>query len=138
MLLLQRRLLLQPRPFISISRQFRIFTPLHNAQFDQLTKSKQSSNPPQFTKQEAKYNKIIDRLPGPFKKYGQRLVNSPMSHVVSFLTIHEISAVVPFLGLWYAFHKLGFMPTDLPSWVIIKGTGFIEKIVSISFSFAPF
>jgi hypothetical protein len=82
----------------------------------------------------SKYEKIIGKLPKSLQKYGYKLVSAPMPYVVSFLTIHEISAVVPFLGLWYFFHQYGFLPTDVPSWMIMKGSGFIEKIVSIPIS----
>lgn len=73
--------------------------------------------------------KIIDKLPKSLQKYGHRLVNSPVSHITSFLILHELSAVIPFLGLWFIFHEFHFLPADIPSWVIIKGTKFAEAVL---------
>ncbi|CCH41031.1 hypothetical protein BN7_568 [Wickerhamomyces ciferrii] len=74
---------------------------------------------------------IIKRLPKSMKKYGKRFVNAPVSHLTAFVILHEFTAVAPFLGLWYAFHSFGFLPADIPSWILVKGSGVIETIVSI-------
>ncbi len=102
---------------------------------DQLTKPK---TPPNYDNidiesPEYKNHPIIKRLPKSMKKYGKRFVNAPVSHLTAFVILHELTALVPFLGLWYGFHQFGFLPTDIPSWVLIKGSGVIEHIVSSIF-----
>ena len=46
------------------------------------------------------------------QKYTPRLRNAPVSHVVAFLILHEITAVVPLLGLFGLFHYTNFVPLD--------------------------
>lgn len=82
-----------------------------------------------------KNHPIIKRLPNSMKKYGKRFVNAPVSHLTAFVILHELTALAPFLGLWYAFHKVGFLPTDIPSWILVKGSSVIEHIVSITFRY---
>lgn len=82
-------------------------------------------------KKHTKAHAILAKLPGPFRKYGERLVDAPFAHVSAFLILHEFTALVPFLGLWYAFHTYEFLPADIPSWMIVKSTGVIERIVSL-------
>lgn len=79
-----------------------------------------------------KNHPIIKRLPNSMKKYGKRFVNAPVSHLTAFVILHELTALAPFLGLWYAFHQIGFLPTDIPSWILVKGSSVIEHIVSAS------
>ncbi len=41
------------------------------------------------------------------QKYTRRLKDAPVSHVVAFLILHEITAVVPLFGLFGLFHYAG-------------------------------
>ncbi|KAH3678437.1 hypothetical protein WICMUC_001454 [Wickerhamomyces mucosus] len=84
---------------------------------------------PANPKTNPKIGKIISKLPKSLQKYGHRLINAPISHITSFLILHELTAVVPFLGLWYFFHHFQFLPADIPSWIIIKGTKFAESVL---------
>lgn len=77
-----------------------------------------------------KIQAIVSRLPKFMQKYGQRIVNAPMTHISSFLLLHEFTAIAPLFGLWYVFHHYGFLPADIPSWMLMKGTTVIEGIVS--------
>lgn len=71
------------------------------------------------------------KLPKSLLKYSSRFVNAPVSHITSFLVVHELTAVVPLFSLWYCFHKFDFLPAvDLPSWLLLKSTGVIERMVS--------
>ena len=58
----------------------------------------------------ARASRIISRLPRPLQKYATGLRNAPVSHVVAFLALHEITAVVPLLGLFGLFHYTDYVP----------------------------
>ena len=59
-------------------------------------------------------------------------MNAPVSHVVSFLILHELTAIVPLLSLWYLFHQFpDMLPSfDLPTWAIDKGTKIIDDAMN--------
>jgi hypothetical protein len=46
------------------------------------------------------------------QKYTRRLQNAPVSHVVAFLILHELTAIVPVLGLFGLFHYTNYVPID--------------------------
>ena len=56
---------------------------------------------------------LTARLPRFLQGYTARLINAPLSHITSFLILHEVTAVVPLVGLTGGFHYLGW----IPSWV---------------------
>lgn len=41
------------------------------------------------------------------QKYTRRLKDAPVSHVVAFLILHELTAIVPLVGLFGLFHWVG-------------------------------
>ncbi|PGH04237.1 hypothetical protein GX51_03582 [Blastomyces parvus] len=51
-----------------------------------------------------------NRLPSFLRPYTTPLLNAPVTHITSFLILHEITAVVPLLGLTGAFHYWGWIP----------------------------
>ncbi|KLJ12138.1 hypothetical protein EMPG_09566 [Blastomyces silverae] len=51
-----------------------------------------------------------NRLPRFLRPYTTPLLNAPVTHITSFLILHEITAVVPLLGLTGAFHYWGWIP----------------------------
>ncbi|OAX85413.1 hypothetical protein ACJ72_00224 [Emergomyces africanus] len=51
-----------------------------------------------------------NRLPRFLRSYTTPLLNAPVTHITSFLILHEITAVVPLLGLTGAFHYWGWIP----------------------------
>jgi Hypothetical protein FLILHELTA len=53
------------------------------------------------------------RLPRFLRKYTGPLLHAPISHVTSFLLLHEITAVVPLLGLAGFFHYSQWLPPYL-------------------------
>ncbi|KAI6762793.1 hypothetical protein HG530_008773 [Fusarium avenaceum] len=71
---------------------------------------------PVYTRAESSQTSRIDRitskLPRRLQKYTSRLRNAPVSHVVSFLILHEITAIVPVLGLFGFFHYTNYVPVD--------------------------
>lgn len=56
------------------------------------------------SKQQSRAERILGRLPPSMQKYTGRLRSAPLSHVVAFLVLHEVTAVVPLLGLFGLFH----------------------------------
>lgn len=54
--------------------------------------------------------RLNGRLPAFLRTYTTPLLSAPVTHVTSFLLLHEITAVIPLLGLVGAFHYGGWMP----------------------------
>lgn len=81
---------------------------------------------------------ILKRMPRFMLPYTKNFIHAPVSHVTAFLVLHELSAVVPLVGIWYMFHKYQWaIPLDLPSWAIDKGTHIIDKSMA-QFDFQNF
>ncbi|KAL2127642.1 hypothetical protein VTI74DRAFT_10373 [Chaetomium olivicolor] len=57
-----------------------------------------------------KASRILARLPRPLQRYTTRLRGAPLTHVVAFLILHEITAVVPLFGLFGLFHYTDHVP----------------------------
>lgn len=55
-------------------------------------------------------DRITARLPRRLQTYTHRLRDAPLSHIVSFLILHEITAVVPLVGLFGFFHYTEYVP----------------------------
>lgn len=60
-------------------------------------------------------SRIIDRLPRRLRPYASSLRRAPVSHVVAFLVLHEITAIVPLLALFSIFHYTSYTPVGLVS-----------------------
>ncbi|EFX02074.1 hypothetical protein CMQ_2123 [Grosmannia clavigera kw1407] len=43
-------------------------------------------------------------------RYTRRLRDAPVSHIVAFLILHEITAIVPLFGLFGLFHYTDYVP----------------------------
>lgn len=77
---------------------------------------------------------ILKRVPRVLRPYTTRFIGAPLSHVTAFLVLHELTAIVPLVGLWYVFHQhhdvfmAGTM--DLPAWAMEKGTKVIDKAMA--------
>ncbi|RYP22361.1 hypothetical protein DL765_001713 [Monosporascus sp. GIB2] len=80
-----------------------------------------SSIPPSSASSEAarrnRLSGILDRTlrwtPRRLRPYGERLRSAPLSHVVAFLILHEITAVVPIFGLLAFFKYTGWVPASV-------------------------
>lgn len=66
---------------------------------------------------QSRLRRFNDRLPRFLRTYTTPLLGAPVTHITSFLILHEITAVLPLFGLVGAFHYGTWMP-DLAS-----GTG---------------
>ncbi|OJJ48508.1 hypothetical protein ASPZODRAFT_130563 [Penicilliopsis zonata CBS 506.65] len=58
----------------------------------------------------SRLRKLNDRLPRFLRSYTTPLLGAPVTHITSFLILHEVTAIVPLLGLVAAFHYGDWMP----------------------------
>lgn len=58
----------------------------------------------------ARFAQVSARLPKFLQRYTTPLINAPFTHIVSFLVLHEITAVVPLFTLFATFHYTSWMP----------------------------
>ncbi|ODV79798.1 uncharacterized protein CANTADRAFT_49891 [Suhomyces tanzawaensis NRRL Y-17324] len=71
---------------------------------------------------------ILKRVPKFLRPFALRFIHAPISHVTAFLILHELTAIIPLIGVWYVLHKYHLsIPMDLPSWAIDKGTKVIDS-----------
>lgn len=63
-------------------------------------------NPPRIL------TRLSRRLPKFLHPYTNRLVSAPLSHITSFLILHELSAVVPLVALFGLFHYTSWLPGE--------------------------
>ncbi|KAH6626263.1 hypothetical protein B0J18DRAFT_424395 [Chaetomium sp. MPI-SDFR-AT-0129] len=63
-------------------------------------------NPPpnSSTRLQTRLQTLLTRLPKPLQPYAARLRGAPITHIVAFLVLHELTAVVPLVGLFATFH----------------------------------
>ena len=61
-------------------------------------------------KQRSRAERITSRLPRFLQRYTAPLLNAPLTHVTAFLILHELTAVVPLLGLAGFFHYSEWLP----------------------------
>ncbi|KAF2436716.1 hypothetical protein EJ08DRAFT_577572 [Tothia fuscella] len=61
----------------------------------------------------SRIERLNSRLPKFLRPYTASLVNAPLSHVTAFLLLHELTAIVPLVGLATTFHCTNY----LPSWI---------------------
>ncbi|CAG8316076.1 unnamed protein product [Penicillium salamii] len=62
----------------------------------------------------SRLRRFNDRLPRFLRAYTTPLLGAPVTHITSFLILHEITAILPLFGLVGAFHYGAWMP-DLTS-----------------------
>jgi hypothetical protein len=76
----------------------------------------QPSKPPRISPNDtrSRLRRFNDRLPRFLRTYTTSLFGSPVTHITSFLILHEITAILPLFGLAGAFHYGTWMP-DLAS-----------------------
>jgi len=66
--------------------------------------------PPPPSSASLRASKILDRVPRPFRRYTDGLRHAPITHIVSFLILHEITAIVPLISLSLLFHYTQWLP----------------------------
>ncbi|KAM7221158.1 FLILHELTA domain containing protein [Rhypophila decipiens] len=93
-----------PKNRISQTRSFRTSTTrrLTDNEPNKLPTTKAEAEPIKI--QRSRLDRILSRLPLPLQGYTSRLKSAPLSHVIAFLVLHEITAILPLLGLFGLFH----------------------------------
>ncbi|CAK7268783.1 hypothetical protein SEPCBS57363_003267 [Sporothrix epigloea] len=61
-------------------------------------------HPPSPKSPVSRAERILSRLPPSMQKYTRQLKDAPVSHIVAFLILHELTAIVPLIGLFGLFH----------------------------------
>jgi hypothetical protein len=66
------------------------------------------------------YTRILNRTPKFLRPTVAALHNAPVTHITAFLLLHEVTAVVPLLGLAGAFHYYHWLPPYFAegAWVV--------------------
>lgn len=84
---------------------------LHRIKNQTNTRSFSSTPPPgpskdtiSVSRTQSRLRRLNDRLPRFLRAYTTPLLGAPVTHITSFLILHEITAVVPLFGLVAAFH----------------------------------
>lgn len=67
--------------------------------------------PDAATTTRSRLRRFNERLPAFLRPYTTPLLSAPVTHVTSFLILHEITAIVPLFALVGAFHYGGWLPT---------------------------
>ena len=67
-------------------------------------------------KTRSRIHRIQSRLPRFLLPYTRPLVNAPFSHISAFVILHEVTAIVPLLGLTGIFHYSQWMPPFISEW----------------------
>ncbi|EMC93825.1 hypothetical protein BAUCODRAFT_48959, partial [Baudoinia panamericana UAMH 10762] len=61
----------------------------------------------------SRLDRIVARLPRFLRQYTSPLRNAPVSHITTFLVLHELTAIVPLFGLAAAFHYGNWLPRSV-------------------------
>lgn len=84
---------------------------------------------------------ILKRIPRILRPYTTQFIGAPVSHVTAFIVLHELTAIVPLIGIWYVLHNyhdlLMVSSLDLPSWALEKGTKIIDHAM-VKFDFGDY
>ena len=103
------RLAITPNILLSASRRV-LRRPLRSRVFS--TKP-DDVRPEASLKARARIERINSRLPKFLRGYTAPLVNAPLSHILAFLVLHELTAVVPLFALAGTFHYTKWLPSLL-------------------------
>jgi hypothetical protein len=66
-------------------------------------------------------------VPDFLQRWTRPLLSAPVSHVVAFLVLHEITAIVPLVGLTVVFHYYHWLPES-----IVDGEWVQKKVAAFS------
>lgn len=72
--------------------------------------SRRYSSTTTTTSSTSRIARLESRLPRFLRHFTTPLRNAPISHITAFLLLHELTAIVPLIGLATAFHKYDYLP----------------------------
>lgn len=98
---LSRRFLRRPSPPVSKPTATNIYPKVRH---------QSSSSPPTADKTRTRIDRVLSHLPKFLHPYTNGLRSAPISHITSFLILHELTAIVPLLGLAGLFHYSNWLP----------------------------
>lgn len=107
------------------SKPQRIIPHLNKSKSPRRTFTTRHSSPPSQDSR-SRLRRFNDRLPPFIRSYTTPLLGAPITHVTSFLILHEITAILPLFGLVAAFHYGNWLP-DLTSGDYSGGTGAFDE-----------
>ncbi|OJD29874.1 mitochondrial seryl-trna synthetase protein [Diplodia corticola] len=61
-------------------------------------------------RKQSRLDRVMSRLPSRLQRRLSPLRRAPLTHVAAFLVLHEVTAVVPLVGLAAAFHYADWLP----------------------------
>ncbi|KAI5964641.1 uncharacterized protein KGF55_001710 [Candida pseudojiufengensis] len=97
---------------------------------EQPTSARDDTQQKGVTEQDFKTHPILKRVPKFLRNYASKFVNAPFSHLIAFIVLHEMTAIVPLFGIWYYLHQHpGYIPLDLPQWAISKGAKVMDSMM---------
>uniref|UniRef100_A0A0L0P7I6 Uncharacterized protein n=1 Tax=Candidozyma auris TaxID=498019 RepID=A0A0L0P7I6_CANAR len=135
-----RRLLVQPKPHLRLSHAWIHNTPALGL-FGKKAAQTQPKNQNQVDHQAFDKHPILSKVPRILRPWTTQFIHAPVSHVTAFLILHELTAIVPLVGIWYLLHSyhdlLMVSSLDLPSWAIEKGTKIID-LAMVSFDWGNY
>ncbi|PVI04300.1 hypothetical protein DM02DRAFT_586229 [Periconia macrospinosa] len=67
------------------------------------------ASPP--TSSQSRIQRFNRRMPKFLHKYTNALASAPVSHITSFLILHELTAIIPLFGLAATFHYTHWLPS---------------------------
>ncbi|KAF2871157.1 hypothetical protein BDV95DRAFT_494785 [Massariosphaeria phaeospora] len=68
------------------------------------------NTPPPTSQSQSRIERFNRRLPKFLHKHTNALASAPFTHITSFLILHELTAIVPLLGLAATFHYTQWLP----------------------------
>ncbi|KAF9641384.1 putative mitochondrial seryl-trna synthetase protein [Lasiodiplodia theobromae] len=71
-------------------------------------------------RKQSRLDRVISRLPGRLQRYLSPLRSAPLTHVTAFLLLHEITAIVPLVGLAATFHYADWLPPYISEGAWVK------------------
>lgn len=83
---------------------------------NRLTGRPYSSPPPPPPPPTSRIARVESRLPRFLQRIVVPLRNAPISHITAFVILHEITAIVPLIGLAGAFHYYNWLPPYISEW----------------------
>ena len=98
----------------------RLFNPLRSPSRRPFSSPPPSSTTPKDSR--SRLRRLNDRLPPFLRAYTTPLLGAPVTHITSFLILHEITAIVPLFGLVGAFHYGNWMPDLASGGALDEGT----------------